>query len=43
VSTRSQGVETEFGKLVDLSLDAVCIAGFDRYLKHVDPAFCRVT
>jgi hypothetical protein len=34
--------DSELGRLFDLSLDAFCIAGFDGYLKLVNPAFARI-
>jgi PAS domain S-box-containing protein len=39
VSNRSQEIGAEFTKLVEGSFDAVCIAGFDGYLKRVNPSF----
>jgi PAS domain S-box-containing protein len=42
VSQASQSVDNELARLVDLSLDAFCIAGFDGYLKFANPAFGRI-
>ncbi|MDX6400451.1 MAG: hypothetical protein QOF27_1057 [Gaiellaceae bacterium] len=38
----SSPVEGELAGLFDLSVDAFCIAGFDGYLKRVNPAFARI-
>jgi PAS domain S-box-containing protein len=35
-------LDDELVRLFDLSLDAFCIAGFDGYLKLVNPAFARI-
>jgi len=32
----------ELGRLFELSLDLLCVAGTDGYFKHVNPAFTRV-
>jgi PAS domain S-box-containing protein len=42
VSQTSKPVEEELIRLVDLSLDAFCIAGFDGYLRFANPAFARI-
>jgi PAS domain S-box-containing protein len=42
VNRTTQPVDTELVRLFDLSLDAVCIAGFDGYLKLANPAFARM-
>jgi PAS domain S-box-containing protein len=39
VSQVRERVESELVRLFDQSLDAFCIAGFDGYLKRVNPAF----
>jgi PAS domain S-box-containing protein len=42
VSQTSRPVDEELARLVDLSLDAFCIAGFDGYLKFANPAFASI-
>jgi PAS domain S-box-containing protein len=38
----SEPFDDELVRLFDLSVDAFCIAGFDGYLKLVNPAFARI-
>jgi PAS domain S-box-containing protein len=42
VSQTSQAFDSELVRLFDQSLDLSCIAGFDGYLRRVNPAFERV-
>jgi PAS domain S-box-containing protein len=42
VSQTSKPVDRELVGLVDRSLDAFCIAGFDGYLTFANPAFARI-
>jgi PAS domain S-box-containing protein len=42
MSPTSQPVDHELVRLFDVSLDAFCVAGFDGYLKVVNPAFARM-
>jgi PAS domain-containing protein len=38
----AQPVDNKLVQLFDLSLDALCIAGFDGYLRFANPAFARL-
>jgi PAS domain S-box-containing protein len=42
VSQRSQTSDGGHARLFDLSLDPLCVAGFDGYLKLVNPAYSRM-
>jgi PAS domain S-box-containing protein len=42
VPKTSQAADNELVRLFDLSLDALCVAGLDGYLKVVNPAFTRI-
>jgi PAS domain S-box-containing protein len=42
VGRTGQLVNDEVVQLLDLSLDAFCIAGFDGYLRFANPAFARM-
>ena len=41
-SNRAERAEADFTRLFDLSLDLLCVAGFDGYFRRVNPSWTRV-